>query len=289
MKAFKTDGAADAFPNQNRTRGFTLIELLVVIAIIAILAAMLLPALAKSKEQAQGIKCLSNNKQLAVAWTCYSGDNAGWFAYNPGNSDSPNWCVDWMNFEPNWNDNTNISRLLQPTNSVLGPYSIDAGIYKCPADQSTAKEGGTSYPRVRSVSMSEAVGCDADGYWLNYTQQSLNFVAFHKESDLGHMSPSMLWVFVDEHPDSINDAALGVAVAGTLASTEWIDVPASYHNGACGFGFADGHAEIHKWLDRRSIFPIEYNAYLFANFNPHIQPYNNDLMWFGQHTSVAIK
>jgi prepilin-type processing-associated H-X9-DG protein len=137
--------------------------------------------------------------------------------------------------------------------------------------------------------MSEAVGCDVDGYWLNYLTPTLNYTAFHKESDLGRMSSSMLWVFVDEHPDSINDATLAVAIPGTAAQTTWIDVPADYHNGACGFGFADGHAEIHKWLDPRSHFPIEYNGYLDngTTFTPHAQPDNQDLIWFGQRTSIV--
>jgi prepilin-type N-terminal cleavage/methylation domain-containing protein/prepilin-type processing-associated H-X9-DG protein len=271
-----------------KKEGFTLIELLVVIAIIAILAALLLPALNKAKIQAQGVQCMSNNKQLTLAWKIYTGDNRGWFVYNPGNNFSPNWCKGWMEFGANWPDNTNTSELVNDPNSALGPYGKDYKIYKCPADQSAAPIGGVNCPRVRSVSMSEAVGSDANGYWLNYLQPSLNFALFHKESDLGRMSSSMLWVFVDEHPDSINDTLLAVAIAGTAAETTWIDVPADYHNGACGFGFADGHAEIHKWLDPRSRFPIRYNGYLYQNFTPHSQPNNQDLLWMGQRSSIPL-
>jgi prepilin-type N-terminal cleavage/methylation domain-containing protein/prepilin-type processing-associated H-X9-DG protein len=267
---------------------FTLIELLVVIAIIAILAALLLPALSKAKIQAQGIQCMSNGKQLTLAWHLYDGDNGGWFVYNPGNNYSPNWCKGWMEFGPNWLDNTNTALLISDPNAALGPYSKNYQIYKCPADQSTAPEGSARLPRVRSMSMSEAVGRNADGYWLNYLQPSVNFAVFQKEADLGRMSTSMLWVFADEHPDSINDALLGVAIPGTTAATTWIDVPADYHNGACGFGFADGHAEIHKWLDPRSHFPIEYNGYLYQNFTPHVQPHNMDQWWMAQRTSIQV-
>jgi prepilin-type processing-associated H-X9-DG protein len=266
--------------------------LLVVVAIIAILAALLLPALEKSKEQAQGIKCMSNSKQLIIAWKLYSVDNGGWFVYNPGNNDSPNWCKGWVSFAANDTDNTNYDLMINNPNSMLGVYTKNYQIYACPADQSRALIGGAMYPRVRSVSMSEAVGCDANPYWLNYLQPSVNFTAFHKESDLGRMSSSMLWVIVDEHPDSINDALLAVAIPATPAETAWIDVPASYHNGACGFGFADGHAEIHKWLDHRSIWPTRYDGYLYNGLDgqtppPHSQPNNQDCVWIGQRTSIA--
>jgi prepilin-type N-terminal cleavage/methylation domain-containing protein/prepilin-type processing-associated H-X9-DG protein len=292
MRKFKIEAAADTLPNQSRTRGFTLIELLVVIAIIAILAALLLPALVKSKVQAQGIQCMNNEKQLTLAWKLYTGDNAGWLVYNPGgdldDGTTPAWVSDWMDYAPNWADNTNTARLMDSRYSMLAPYTGSAGIYKCPADESTALEGGARCPRIRSVSMNAAVGRGGDIYWLNYLQPSANFTLFQKESDYGRMSTSMLWVFDDEHPDSINDGCFAAAVPPTLASTTWIDVLASYHNGACGLGFADGHAEVHKWLDRRSDFPVEYNGYLYpVDYTPHPQPYNQDLMWLGQRASIA--
>jgi prepilin-type N-terminal cleavage/methylation domain-containing protein/prepilin-type processing-associated H-X9-DG protein len=284
-------------PRRRCAAGFTLIELLVVIAIIAILAALLLPALARSKQQAQGVKCLSNNKQMTTAWKMYSGDNGGWLVNNLGgdlmdNNNEPTWVSDWMDFTPNWADNTNITRLLDPRDSLLAPYTVSAAIYKCPADPSMALEGGTSYPRVRSMSMNAAVGRFGNGYWLNYSQPSVNFMVFQKESDYSRMSTAMLWVFVDEHPDSINDGCCAQEIAPTLESTAWVDVPASYHNGACGFGFADGHAEVHKWKDSRTDFPIYNDDYLYNGGHgqsqpPHWQANNQDVMWIGPRTSIA--
>ncbi len=211
--------------------GFTLIELLVVIAIIAILAAMLLPALSRAKQRASGITCLSNSRQLMVAWVLYTDDNDGKLVLNKGVSALQNREDSWVNGVMSYNgyDATNADLMVQ---GLLGPYtSKNRGIYRCPADQSVATPGGITGARVRSMSMCARLGD---------VTSTKNFL---KLSALINPAPAMKWVTLDEHPDSINDGSF------LVQKDTWIDYPATYHGGAGGLSFADGHAEIHKWRD----------------------------------------
>lgn len=236
--------------NSETKHGFTLIELLVVIAIIAILAAMILPALGKAKEKTQGIYCMNNGKQLMMAWHMYNADNMDRIvmAYHGGDAQSgaaandpkkSPWVVGWLDWTTS-SDNTNIQFLIEEKYARLGKYvGKNPAVFKCPADKVLSSvQRGRFKERVRSISGNIGIG-DGNaetGPW-NATYKHIK-----KASDFVYPGPAETWVYVDEHPDSINDAGFFNPNA-----TSWVDVPATYHNGACGFAFADGHSEIHKW------------------------------------------
>jgi prepilin-type N-terminal cleavage/methylation domain-containing protein/prepilin-type processing-associated H-X9-DG protein len=247
-----------------RRGAFTLIELLVVIAIIAILAALLLPALARSKEQALGAKCISNSKQLLLAWIMYSSESREFLANNLGAADKfGGWENGVLSETPGNPDNTNYTFMMggpSPSDgdtttslTTIGPYAKSPGIYQCPADPIIAP--GYGLPRCRSYSMDFTIGDKStDGAQQStYGDDWPNFFKMPAFS-----LASKTWVFSDEHPDSIND---GIQYTPTSdgENEQWSDLPASYHNGACGYAFADGHSEIHKWMNPNTAHPIVGN------------------------------
>lgn len=229
---------------------FTLVELLVVIAVIGILSALLLPALARAQSKGQSIACLNNLRQLAIATQLYADDFQGRLPYNLGAADTKNSVRyggfrNWANNVMSWEldeDNTNTTWLAK---GGLGPYlSGKTEIFSCPADRAVSesqRNAGWTH-RVRSYSMNAMVGNAGSFSYEGYNSNNPRYTQFFKDSEVP--DPARIFVFVEEHPDSINDGYF----LNRLWQREWFDLPGSWHNEGANLTFADGHAESHRWL-----------------------------------------
>jgi prepilin-type N-terminal cleavage/methylation domain-containing protein/prepilin-type processing-associated H-X9-DG protein len=287
-----TSWQSSVFCNEKRLRGFTLIELLVVIAVIAILAAILLPTLARSKARAQAIFCMNDTRQLTLAWVMYSDDHDGRLTYNlAAAAPSPAWSGGTSNYVPmrlNWannvldwdtsRDNTNVAKLVA---TGLGPYTAQtAKIYRCPSDDvlHPIQQAAGWQNRVRSYSMNAMMGDAGPFSRFGYNLNNPDYIQFFKFSAI--QSPSDLFVFVEEHPDTIGDGYF----VSREEKNEWVRLPASYHDRAAIFSFADGHAEIHHWRYARTCPPSKP----LASKYPIQIPANemDDFNWVVSHMSV---
>ena len=274
--------------------GFTLIELLVVIAIIVILAALLLPALGKGKLRAQGLQCLNNHRQLAIAWKMYSDDNNDALLFA---SESYDWDKLWTKdyawvsgtLDPRWPDRDDWDTELTIKKSPMWPYcGKNLGIWKCPSDHSYVQDGTDRQPRARSISMNVYLGGWGGTYgnwdhvmggiWSDYK-------IYMKQGDLANPGPAKVFVFLDMREDSIDMGNFATCMAGWPndgSQYRFFDLPGFYHHRAAGFSFADGHSEIHRWRNPATMPPLVPNGNVADTFN---SPNNLDILWLQEHST----
>lgn len=275
--------------------GFTLIECLVVIAIISVLSSILLVSTVKVKIKTQGIQCMNNGRQLSLGWFMYAHDNnnkivyasddGNGVTYNPKNKYA--WTLSHMDFDPNNTANWDINADI--TKGPLWMYLKNSNIYKCPSDHSYVTVNGEQKPRVRTISMNLFLGGfagdDGGSFFLKDYQI---YLSLYDISGNNSPSPSKTFLFLDEREDVLNWGNFQVYMNGyNVPNGEQLygffqDIPGMYHNNSCGFSFCDGHSEIHKWKDSRTIPPIQSQIQTIGFLE---SPYNADVAWLQDHAT----
>ena len=266
--------------------GFTIVELLVVIAVIAILATLVLPALHRAKARSRGTQCMNNLRQFGWALQMYTDDHDDFLPYNMGldgtkktvaNGTYLNWVNNVMSWELD-SDNTNTALL---TVGGLGPYfSGETSVFRCPEDNAlSAIQRGAGWPfRVRSISMNAMLGNAGEFLADGVNTNNPTYKQFFKMSEIP--DPSRIFAFVEEHPDSIKDGYF----VNRFHYYEWIDLPASYHNGGGYFTFADGHSEIRYWRQSSTMPPPVPDAAKLPK--DVVEGDRRDFYWVLSRTSV---
>jgi prepilin-type N-terminal cleavage/methylation domain-containing protein/prepilin-type processing-associated H-X9-DG protein len=280
-------------------QAFTLIELLVVIAIIAILAAMLLPALSRAKIRAQATYCMSNSRQLMLGWVQYYTDYNDQLVNNFGGlfaaaEEQAKTYHSWVNDYMTWNATDPLGNPIGDLDGItMAPfykYTANVAVYRCPADHYVGPNQPGLTSRPRSYSMNMFFGATTPTWPNTYNPVFPDYTQFLKAGSI--LNPAGLFVTLDEHPDSINDGFLQTDPHTNAVA--WNDLPATYHDGAGGFAFADGHAEIHKFKSRLcTILPVLFTTFQGGRAVPFSQDGSGagvqDAAWVESRASVPIQ